>query len=271
MTEYAGYGTHQHSFGWESGCDHYHLTEVMTIGKAHIWAGSRSQVEDEYRWDLVINLLGHNYPTVVAPVKMNQAAQGLLPAALSAWKPIPVLSVDWSDGGTPVMDEQWWDMLYDALLKKVDGHVGIHCQGGHGRTGTALAILAAKAGLRKKGCPVLWVRKNYCSRAVETSGQIKYIEKMTGMKVKALAANAIAQQKREAEEAERARKAALLPPPLPATTSGATTTEVGSPPPGPASGADEWVWDRESNSLVRKSEQNMDQQDWEGSHWSRMY
>jgi protein-tyrosine phosphatase len=263
MTSYYGQGTYGGS-SFESGCDHNSITEVMVLGKAHIWAGSRSEVEKEASWDLVVSLLGHGSVNIVAPVKMNVQAQAILPHSLTDWAPIPVLSVEWSDGGVPPMDEQWWDIFYDALLHKVEGDVAIFCQGGHGRTGTALSILAAKAGLLKKGCPVLWVRKNYCAKAVETTQQINYVEQMGGVKVKALSSYMVQQQKREAEEKERARKAKENP------TSPAIT-EVGQPPSGPSSGQettkDEWVWDNQSNSLVRKSELN---QDWDGSHWGSM-
>jgi protein-tyrosine phosphatase len=64
------------------------------------------------------------------------------------------------------------------------------CQGGHGRTGTALAILGCLLGVIPEGAdPVVWVREHYCLEAVETSKQISYIEKITERKVKATASS----------------------------------------------------------------------------------
>jgi protein-tyrosine phosphatase len=48
------------------------------------------------------------------------------------------------------------------------------CQGGIGRTGTALACIAQLAGVSSKDA-VPWVRANYHPRAVETPWQRFYV------------------------------------------------------------------------------------------------
>jgi hypothetical protein len=46
--------------------------------------------------------------------------------------------------------------------------------GGHGRTGTALACLAALSGEPSQEA-VVWVRTNYCPKAVETPEQAVFV------------------------------------------------------------------------------------------------
>jgi len=62
-------------------------------------------------------------------------------------------------------------------LSHLQGRVLVHCMGGHGRTGTALAILLGLSGAMKKD-PVAWLRKHYCEEAVETKKQIEYIQSL---------------------------------------------------------------------------------------------
>lgn len=58
--------------------------------------------------------------------------------------------------------------------KKV--HVG--CIGGHGRTGLVLAAMAAELGHKDA---IQYVRKNYCSKAVESSEQVDFLMKHYGV------------------------------------------------------------------------------------------
>jgi len=102
----------------------------------------------------------------------------------------PVVELDWPDYGVPVLQKPFWLDLIETineewLAKRIKG-VTCCCVGGHGRTGTALAILAGLTGASKFD-PVLFIRKHYCSRVVESDSQIKYIEEMTGINVTAKA------------------------------------------------------------------------------------
>ena len=160
---------------------------VFDIGKAKIFAGSRSEVRDYYHWALVISFDGTAPATASTLFKTNPLAAEMLPPELYTATPVPTLSVDWPDRGVPPLQHEWWALLMSTLAE-IDGPVAIHCQGGHGRTGTALAILAALPGgpLDKgKKDPVKWLRGRYCPEAVEATAQLEYVERITGRKVTA--------------------------------------------------------------------------------------
>ena len=102
-----------------------------------------------------------------------------------------VIELDWTDGGIPSLDKGDWDELWNGLQRlqrKEEREINVLCccQGGHGRTGTALAILAGVSGayqLDPAKDILKWVRERYCSEAVERFVQVKYIEECTGYKL----------------------------------------------------------------------------------------
>jgi protein-tyrosine phosphatase len=59
-------------------------------------------------------------------------------------------------------------------MPRTGEQVEVGCVGDHGRTVTALAILAILAG-HPAADAVAWVRANYCPKAVETAGQEAFI------------------------------------------------------------------------------------------------
>jgi len=61
------------------------------------------------------------------------------------------------------------DKIMEFILNNIDkGRILISCLGGHGRTGTILAVWAAIQGERR---PIKYVRKHYCHEAIETARQ----------------------------------------------------------------------------------------------------
>lgn len=92
------------------------------------------------------------------------------------WQPPwPHAHLDWPDFGVPRDHAAVLDGLRQVLaLARGGGHVEIGCWGAHGRTGTALACLAALTGLPRDEA-VSWVRSTYCSKAVETAEQEAFV------------------------------------------------------------------------------------------------
>lgn len=163
---------------------HNDPTLLFSIGKARIWGGSKDSMLDRSDWALVITAAQIRFD---CPVAVNEGAAELIPLVLSMadWKEPPIIRIDWPDYGVPALPKEWWKLLVETL-KGVEGDVAVCCQGGHGRTGTALAILATLSGrVPKKADPVLWLRQKYCKEAVESASQLMYFTHVTGKKTSA--------------------------------------------------------------------------------------
>lgn len=123
------------------------------------------------------------------PEQAVKIAGPLALSNLAQYRPYTVVKVDWPDMSTPSVDGRFWDALLADMLEisgKEPLDVLVMCAGGHGRTGTALAIIVDLLGYVPVGTdPVVWVRERYCQEAVETASQLRYIEAMTGSKVTA--------------------------------------------------------------------------------------
>lgn len=145
-------------------------------------------------YDLTMHLTGgiilRNEPDVF---EFNEAARALLPSHLLPAPRGARLAIDWPDYGVPAIAPTWWERFIVWLGSEAEGRpaekpfkLAIHCEGGHGRTGTAAAIVAFKLGMSPEGqCPVEWLRSVYCGEVVESDEQVAYIEKCTGATVTA--------------------------------------------------------------------------------------
>ncbi|MEG2156328.1 MAG: hypothetical protein RRY07_00890 [Bacteroidaceae bacterium] len=73
--------------------------------------------------------------------------------------------------------------LVQLIAKKLKADLKVHvgCIGGHGRTGTFLAALVADMTGDKDA--ISYVRKGYCSSAVETTAQERYLAKHFGCEI----------------------------------------------------------------------------------------
>ncbi len=99
---------------------------------------------------------------------------------------IDYVKVDWKDYEAPrYLKKEWWLKLIEVLEQLAQGKeeykVLVSCLGGHGRTGTALAILYGL--ITGSKTPVKDIRKLYCEKAVESKAQVKYLEKILKIKV----------------------------------------------------------------------------------------
>lgn len=169
--------------GFAYGDCHSGPLEVMEIGKATIYAGSKEEVHLYDDWALML-VCGDSFLAPKSKVFFSALAEKLLPASVRKVTVPPYMRIDWMDRQDPGLPSRWWIALAVAL-RNIEGMVSINCQGGHGRTGTALAILASLSGACPKGKdPVAWVRKVYCEDAVESLVQCEYVESITGEKVK---------------------------------------------------------------------------------------
>lgn len=97
----------------------------------------------------------------------------------------PIIKIDWKDGSIVGWDRDQWKALIDDLNDEAKRRnkklsVLVTCLGGHGRTGTALTIMAWLCHAVPKGKdPIGWIRDIYCQEAVETVIQEKYTDLLT--------------------------------------------------------------------------------------------
>ena len=83
-----------------------------------------------------------------------------------------ILKIDWDDREAPLLDPAFWP----ALAKLCQGKVATACQGGHGRSGTALVCLLMS--LIQDYSPydaICHLRALHCGRAIESKTQHEYI------------------------------------------------------------------------------------------------
>ncbi|MDQ2677290.1 MAG: protein phosphatase [Actinomycetota bacterium] len=85
--------------------------------------------------------------------------------------------IDWPDFRLPKDPERAIEQLRDAHARCADERVELACNGGIGRTGTALAVLAVLSGVAP-GEAVRWARTHYEPRASETPWQRRWVRRL---------------------------------------------------------------------------------------------
>ncbi len=94
--------------------------------------------------------------------------------------PWSYVHVEWPDFGVP-SDSIALRVRCEEILRRARSgeRVEIGCVGGHGRTGTLLALLAIMTGTPVSEA-VAWVRDGYCSSAIETAEQECFVASWSG-------------------------------------------------------------------------------------------
>lgn len=93
--------------------------------------------------------------------------------------PWPTRWVRWPDFGVPSDRQDAREALVELWEKSAHSRTEVACDGGRGRTGTALACLAVLDGIPGREA-VAFVREHYDLRAVETPGQRRYVARFVG-------------------------------------------------------------------------------------------
>lgn len=98
----------------------------------------------------------------------------------ASWKPLWRNEfITWPDYNIPTNEELGLTQIYEAFWRAKNGEkVEIGCIGGHGRTGTILAIMyiASAEGEIDGSQAYKFVKENYCSHAIESDIQEWYIK-----------------------------------------------------------------------------------------------
>lgn len=201
-------------------CQHTYtrVFEIHKNGESYgVWAGSKTDLEDflvaGHRPWMVIDLSNSTISYEPTPISLTPPGQltkknNLAHAGdsigdyiytqhaqlITQFKAVQELSqfthytlkIDWPDARIPTYSQLFWTHLHAFLVEHITGDLFVHCMGGHGRTGTFLAILAALSRAHGDTNPVTFLRDRYCQEVVETSTQIWYIEQITGIDCSAI-------------------------------------------------------------------------------------
>ena len=155
--------------------------EYTLFGSAYSDRKSEAQSE---KADLCV-FLDHRWMTEYSPVWMNAqflpSMQHPNPATkIGHPKETPTMFLDWPDMGVldiedlkPVVKTLAYHLLHDNF--KVQQRIEIGCMGGHGRTGTLMALIMVQLGC-KPGKAIKTIRKDYCDKAIETKKQEELIK-----------------------------------------------------------------------------------------------
>ena len=147
--------------------------KVFSIGEADIYGGGLLRGISP-KQNMIILDLADNF------TRQKVTIQGLkmTPNLKRLARGYKAIFIRWFDGGTPGLDTTFWlDLI--KYIKETKKDILVCCDGGHGRTGTALAILAFLSGATED--PIAFVRENYCEEAVETERQVNYINEICGL------------------------------------------------------------------------------------------
>lgn len=154
------------------------------LGSVAVYGGPAREVLEQWQqWDFVL-CCGQecNLPEPIMTASAACERAGIDLHSEPRW---PWVSIAWHDGAAAPLRVEHWQKLQAAIEGLAhpnegrEARVAVYCFGGHGRTGSALAILAGLAGLIPAGeCPVEWIRARHSEDAVETEAQCKYIARI---------------------------------------------------------------------------------------------
>lgn len=103
-------------------------------------------------------------------------------SSLLPWTPAVGVSFQIQDMSVPADIDQYKKLIEWLVSQIVAGKkVHIGCIGGHGRTGLVLSTLVKV--MTGEEDAITYVRAHYCPKAVETSGQIEWLNKHFGIKI----------------------------------------------------------------------------------------
>lgn len=151
----------------------FHRPQQIIAGEGWgIWAGKRIDCLGELnKFDVVINLTYNSVKNAhCIPIPELQQYE-------SPSETFTELQIDWPDYGTTNLPYEFWrDLLGYLQANKLKALV--FCLGGHGRTGTAMAVLLELALGFHPQQAIEHLRTHYCVEAVESTSQLEYIREM---------------------------------------------------------------------------------------------
>jgi hypothetical protein len=150
----------------------YHRPQHIIAGEGWgVWCGKKTDCQYHIKdYDVILNLTFDTIknPHIIPIPSLAKYADNTT---------CTELQIDWPDYGVPDLPAAFWSDLV-AYLAENKKKMLVVCFGGHGRTGTAMAILMCHALGYTPQDAIGWIRRNYCQSAVETAGQESYVSSM---------------------------------------------------------------------------------------------
>lgn len=143
------------------------------VGGLHLgdWTKGSGGTNLPAHLECIVDMSGQITPKTFAPfVKLGSPNRNVLNAAAAP----RVISLNWPDMTAPwAVRADFWH----KLMLTLPAHTCFTCAGSHGRTGTALACMLVTAGMTSEAA-ISAVRDIHCHHAVETPGQVGYIQRV---------------------------------------------------------------------------------------------
>tara|TARA_R100000306_G_C4357661_1_gene133629 strand:+ start:180 stop:947 length:768 start_codon:yes stop_codon:yes gene_type:complete len=118
--------------------------------------------------------LDYRWMEEYSPVWFNPAlAQSGSSLGLNVKPETPTIFLDWPDMGVLEIEDLKPVVAY--LTSVIDTGVEVGCMGGHGRTGTLMALIMVQLGCKAEEA-IKTIRQDYCDRAIETKKQENLIK-----------------------------------------------------------------------------------------------
>jgi hypothetical protein len=150
-----------------------HLPQHIINGDGWgVWAGKKEDCRTKAKdYDIILNLTFTSIkePHIIPIPEMEEFEE-----YNCQFKEI---QLDWPDYGVVNLPLDFWVKLL-KYLEENQLKMLVFCLGGHGRTGTALAIMMCLSLDYTPKQAIAWINRHYCSSAVETLGQEQYVDKI---------------------------------------------------------------------------------------------
>lgn len=149
-------------------CTHPGLKCVFKLGESEIYGGAIRDLIGVHNAALVLRL-AVGQPLYVPEATLPDKYESL--RAHTRVTPDTIV-IPWPDFGVPPVKPTFWAALIERLPP---GKVIVCCDGGHGRTGTALASLLIVGMKMSAQDATKFVRDHHCEWAIESDGQERYL------------------------------------------------------------------------------------------------
>lgn len=152
---------------------------VFELNGVAVYAGAKTDIPRSHEFDLILNLTGyraqHTSKVVEGPAPFEALNKYFSTVACDE------VLIDWIDNQDLPAPRDFWPSLWTLIASGGYKRVCVCCMGGHGRTGTALAILRAVFLKEPPKDAIDWVRRVVCEDCIESFKQEDSVFRAVGL------------------------------------------------------------------------------------------